>query len=502
MLVRSSGLLLHPTSLPSPFGVGDIGPTAYRWVDTLAAMKQSWWQILPLGPTGFGDSPYQSFSAFAGNVNLLSPELLERDGLLPASAWSGRWFPDEHFDSVNVVPFKAGLLQQAWQHFHAGHAPKLRTLFEEYCHREQQWLDDYALFMAVRTELKAVPLVKWPADLIRREPKVLQAAKAKLRNEIELHQFCQFLFDRQWTALRAYAAAKKIRIIGDIPIFVSGDSADVWANPKLFLVDGLCKPSVVAGVPPDYFSADGQHWGNPIYDWKAMHAEGYAWWIARVRQTLKQVDLIRLDHFRGFAQAWHIPAADTNARNGKWVDGPGRKLFDAIQARLGSLPFIAEDLGVITPDVDSLRESLGLPGMRVLQFALDTPKNQYLPCNYVPDTIAYTGTHDNDTTVGWWRTLNGHDQTMVGEYIGHWVHEPAWEMMRLAWGSVAKIAVAPVQDVIAVGSEGRMNVPGKAAGNWKWRMRWADLPFGSVDRVADLTMRFNRVPAEPKLSKV
>ncbi len=499
MLLRSSGLLLHPTSLPGPFGVGDLGPAAYRWVDTLAAMKQTWWQILPLGPTGFGDSPYQSFSAFAGNVTLLSPELLEREGVLPPNASAGRWFPDEHFDSSHVVPFKAELLRQAWQHFHAGKVPKLRTPFEEFCQRERPWLDDYALFTALRGELKDAALVQWPADLIRRDAKVLQAARGKLRSEIELHQFGQFLFDRQWSALKHYAATKKLRIIGDIPIFVSGDSADVWANPKLFLVDDLCRPSVVAGVPPDYFSADGQHWGNPIYDWKAMHADGYAWWIARVRQALKQVDLVRLDHFRGFAQAWHIPAADTNARNGKWIDGPGRKLFDAMQASLGSLPFIAEDLGVITPDVDALRESLKLPGMRVLQFAIDTPKNPYLPCNYEPDTVAYTGTHDNDTTVGWWRSLNGHDQSVVGEYIGHWVHEPAWEFMRLAWGSVAKIAIAPLQDLLAAGTIARMNVPGKADGNWKWRTRWEDFPFGAIERLADLTVRFNRVPVDPKM---
>lgn len=498
MLQRTSGILLHPTSLPGPFGVGDLGPVAYRWIDTLAAMKQSWWQILPLGPTGFADSPYQSFSAFAGNINLLSPEALEREGLISHSSWAGRWFPDDHFDSDAVVPFKAALLRAAWENFHAGNVPKLRPLFEEYCHREQAWLDDYALFTAIRAELKEAPLSKWPAELVRREKQPLATWRAKLRDPIEMVQFGQFLFDRQWTALKAYAAGKRIQIIGDIPIFVSGDSADVWANRHLFLVDELCNPTVVAGVPPDYFSADGQHWGNPIYDWKAMHADGYAWWASRVRHTLKQVDLIRLDHFRGFAQAWHIPAGEKTARNGKWVDGPGRELFDAMKTKLGALPFIAEDLGVITPDVEELRESLALPGMRVLQFAMDTPKNPYLPCNYEPETVAYTGTHDNDTTVGWWRALNSRDQSVIGEYIGHWVHEPAWEMMRLAWGSVAKLAIAPLQDALGIGSEGRMNVPGKAAGNWRWRFRWEYFPYGVVERIADLTERFNRLYEEPK----
>jgi 4-alpha-glucanotransferase len=494
---RSSGVLLHPTSLPGPFGVGDLGPMANRWIDTLAAMKQSWWQILPLGPTGYGDSPYQSFSAFAGNVNLISPELLERDGLVSSSVWAGRWFPDDRVDSSAVVQLKSALLRFAWENFRSGKPGKLRVGFDEYRQHEKDWLDDYALFMAIRGYGKEAPLTTWPAEVIRRTPAALAPLKAKLRDEIEMHQFGQFLFDRQWTALKAYANAKDIRIIGDIPIFVSADSADVWANPQFFLVDEKCQPRVVAGVPPDYFAADGQHWGNPIYDWKAMHADGYAWWIARVKQTLKQVDLIRLDHFRGFAQAWHIPAAEKTARNGKWVDGPGRKLFDAIKAKVGDLPFIAEDLGLITPDVDELRQSLGLPGMRVLQFAMDGPKNQYLPCNYEPATVVYTGTHDNDTTLGWWKGLNSRDQTFIGEYIGHWVHEPHWELIRLAWGSVAELAIAPLQDVLGLGSDARMNVPGKPDGNWKWRVRWEYFPFGIVERLADLTERFNRV-AEQK----
>lgn len=495
---RSSGILLHPTCLPGPFGIGDLGPTASRWIDTLAAMKQSWWQILPLGPTGSGDSPYQSFSAFAGNINLLSPELLERDGLITSAVWAGKWYPDERLDSGPVSELKTLALRTAWETFRSAKAHKLKAAFEEYRTREASWLVDYSLFMAIRESYYDVAFTDWPKELVTRDPAAIAKATATLRDQIDCHQFGQFLFDRQWTQLKEYAHSKKIKIIGDIPIFVSADSADVWANPKLFLLNARSEPSVVAGVPPDYFSQDGQHWGNPIYDWKAMQSDGYAWWVARIRQTLKQVDLIRLDHFRGFVQAWHIPAGEKTARNGKWIDGPGRKLFDAIKSKLGDLPFIAEDLGVITPDVDDLRLGLGLPGMRVLQFAMDTPKNQYLPHNYVPETVCYTGTHDNDTTLGWWRALNGRDQSFIGEYAGHWIHEPAWELLRLAWGSVADLAVAPLQDILGLGSDARMNVPGKAEGNWKWRMKWEYFPYGVNERIADLTERFNRLADEVK----
>ncbi len=493
---RSSGILLHPTCLPGPFGIGDLGPMARRWIDTLAAMKQSWWQILPLGPVGSGDSPYQSFSAFAGNINLLSPELLERDGLVTSAVWAGKWYPDERLDSGPVSELKSLVLQTAWDTFRHAKYHALRAPFEDYCAREAAWLSDYSLFMALREANGNAPFTKWPTDLVRRDPAALAKTSEKYRDAVERHRFGQFLFDRQWTQLKEYAHEKGIKIIGDIPIFVSADSADVWANPKQFLLDANCEPKVVAGVPPDYFSQDGQHWGNPIYDWKAMHADGFAWWVARVRQTLKQVDLIRLDHFRGFVQAWHIPAGETTARNGKWVDGPGRALFDALKAKLGNLPFIAEDLGLITPDVDELRLALGLPGMRVLQFAMDKPQNQYLPHNYVPETVVYTGTHDNDTTLGWWRALNGRDQSFIGEYAGHWIHEPAWELMRLAWSSVADLAIAPLQDVLGLGGDARMNVPGKADGNWKWRMKWEYFPYGTVERIADLTERFNRLPAK------
>ncbi len=496
MGLRSAGILLHPTCLPGPFGIGDLGPAAYRWVDTLAAMKQSWWQILPLGPTGAGDSPYQSFSAFAGNILLLSPELLERDELVRSELWHGKWYPDERVDFGPVTAFKNLLHHTAARTFFAQSNHKLKTKFEEFCQAESAWLEPYCLFMAIRESQNFSHFTSWPSNLIAREPKALLQAREKLADSIRVHQFGQFLFDRQWRQLKDYAHSKAIKIIGDIPIFVSGDSADLWAHPEYFLVDKHCNPSVIAGVPPDYFSEDGQLWGNPIYDWDALAKDGYSWWINRVRQTLKHVDIVRLDHFRGFAQAWHIPAGELTARNGEWIDGPGRYLFDAIAESIGKLPFIAEDLGLITTDVEELRDTLQLPGMRVLQFAMDKPQNPYLPHNYVRETVVYTGTHDNDTTLGWWRSLNGRDQSFIGEYVGHWVQEPAWELLRLAWGSVAEIAIAPLQDVLGLGSDARMNVPGKPDGNWKWRFRWEYFPYGIVDRIVDLTERYNRVPKE------
>jgi 4-alpha-glucanotransferase len=461
----------------------------------LAVAKQGWWQILPLGPTGAGDSPYQSFSAFAGSVNLLSPEVLERDGLVSAAFWAGQSFPDGHVDYPRVEAFKKGLLREAWNGFGGGRAGHLRSEFDSFRHREGGWLDGFALFMAIRDSLGGAGLTRWPAELLRRDPPALAAAAERLAGEVQFHKFGQFLFDRQWTALKTFAREKMVRVIGDIPIFVSPDSADVWANPRQFLVDDTCRPRVVAGVPPDYFSADGQHWGNPLYDWAAMAADGYSWWVARVRQTLRQVDLIRLDHFRGFRQAWQIPASESTARNGKWVDGPGKALFDRLRDALGKLPFIAEDLGLITPDVEELRESLGLPGMRVLQFALDTPRNPYLPHNYERKTVAYTGTHDNDTTNGWYATLNGRDRTFLADLVGHAFGDPAWELIRTAWSSVAELAVAPLQDVLSLGGEARMNTPGRPTGNWRWRVRPDDIKPGLVERLAAMTERYNRLPS-------
>ena len=497
-LPRSSGLLLHPTSLPGPFGIGDLGPVAYRWVETLAAMKQSWWQVLPLGPTGAGDSPYQSFSAFAGNVNLLSPEVLQQDGLVGPELWAGEQFTADYVDNSRVTPFKTKLLRAAWDAFRAGKAGHLKRDFDAYCKAEASWLDDFSLFVSIRESLGRRNLIEWPEDVLRRNPVALAELEKKLANEILLHKFGQFLFDKQWSALKKFAADRGIKIIGDAPIFVALDSADVWANPDQFLLDANRKPTVVAGVPPDYFAVDGQHWGNPIYDWKRMEATGFAWWCARVQRQLKQVDLIRLDHFRGFCQAWHIPASEKTARIGKWVDGPGIKLFERLRTALGALPLIAEDLGVITPDVVALRDTLALPGMRVLQFATEGTASLHWPHNFVLKCACYTGTHDNDTVNGWYSTLSDHDRNYIMLTLGKGIQDAAWEFIRYAWASVAKLAIAPLQDLLSMGSEARMNRPGIATGNWKWRFRLDQFRPEVIQRIADFTTLYNRVPPEPK----
>jgi 4-alpha-glucanotransferase len=488
---RSSGILLHPTSLPGPFGVGDMGPEAYRWVLTLEAMKQSWWQILPLGPTGAGNSPYQSFSAFAGSITLLSPELLQRDGLLPQYLPTD--FPTDRVDFGRVIPFKQAMLREAWGQFRGGAASHLRGEFEAYQAREASWLTGYASFMAIREALGGAALSAWPAEVRSRQPVALGELERTLADEILMHRFGQFLFDRQWSALKTYANEHGVKIIGDAPIFVAMDSSDVWANPEEYLLDAELKPQVVAGVPPDYFSPTGQHWGNPLYDWDKMATNGYAWWVARLKRNLAQVDIIRLDHFRGFAAAWHIPAGDANAMNGQWVDGPRAKLFTAFEKALGTLPIIAEDLGLITPDVDDLRTQFKLPGMRVLQFMLGGPENPYWPHNYEPLTVAYTGTHDNDTTNGWYGTLNESDRRKLANYIGHDLQNPADELVRLAWASTATLAVAPLQDVMGLGQEARMNIPGVGEGNWGWRLRAEEFPAGAIEKIAEWTKVYNRL---------
>lgn len=492
-LPRSAGVLLHPSSLPGPFGIGDLGPEAFRWVETLAAAKQSWWQILPLGPTGYGNSPYQAFSAFAGNVNLLSPELLVRDGLLPEGYFHGKAFPADRVDYDAVAKAKADMVREAWQRF-GSRSHSLRGAFDEYREKEKAWLPDYALFMAIRAAFGGVSLAEWPTDIRKRMPAAVAELEKKLAGEVMIHTFGEFLFDRQWGELKRFANGKGVKLIGDAPIFVSGDSADVWAHPEQFLPSGVGDSGVVAGVPPDYFSEDGQLWGNPLYDWATMEKDNYRWWAARLRRQFSQVDLIRLDHFRGFAAAWHIPAGNKTAKTGEWVDGPREKLFRQLRTDLGELPIIAEDLGLITPDVHALREAFDFPGMRVLQFALGGPDNPYWPHNYEPNTVAYTGTHDNDTTVGWWAGLSDSDRQRLGEYIGHSIREPHWDLIRMAWASVAVLAIAPLQDVLGLGGEARMNVPGVAGGNWGWRFRPDQFQAGVVERLTEWTERYNRVP--------
>jgi 4-alpha-glucanotransferase len=490
---RSAGILLHPTSLPGPYGIGDLGPVAFEWVDVLARAGQKWWQVLPLGPTGYGDSPYQSFSAFAGNPYLISPALLRNAGLLKEADLAGARFPADRVDYGAVIPFKLGLLGHAWGNFLGGAAAGLRAGFEEFCARQSAWLDDYALFMALKDAHKGAGWLQWPRELVLREPAALERARRHLADGVGRHKFWQFLFTRQWGALKQHAHDRRVRLIGDVPIFVATDSADVWANPGLFKLDKERRPTVVAGVPPDYFSATGQLWGNPHYDWGAMRRTGYAWWVARFRATLAQVDLVRLDHFRGFEAAWEVPAGRETAERGEWVKAPGTELLAAVREALGSLPLIAEDLGIITPAVEELRDLFHLPGMRILQFAFGGEvENRFLPHNFERHTVVYTGTHDNDTTAGWYHTLGHHERAFLERYCPGAGHDVAWNLLRLAWGSVADYAVAPLQDVLALGTEARMNFPGKPAGNWGWRFSTGMVQQATMDRLADLTALYSR----------
>ncbi len=491
--IRSSGVLLHPTSLPSPFGIGDLGPSAYAWVDALVKTRQTWWQILPLGPTGYGDSPYQCFSAFAGNPYLISPQLLVEEGLLDPGDCDNGGFPANIVLYGPVIQFKNYLLEKAWQRFQAGRAGSLRTAFESFCAEESAWLEDYALFMAIKDRHQQRSWLEWDTAARMREPTYLQNVRAESQGAIGLHRFRQFLFYRQWRKLKAYANERGIKIIGDIPIFVSPDSADVWGNPDQFLLDSQRKPKAVAGVPPDYFSATGQLWGNPHYDWEAMKKTGFAWWVERFRATTKLVDLVRLDHFRGFQAYWEVPAGSPNAIKGRWVLAPGEKLLATVRTALGGLPIIAEDLGVITPEVDGLRLAFELPGMRILQFAFgEGAENRFLPHNYEARTVVYTGTHDNDTTWGWYHELDETARDHVRRYLGRDGTDIAWDFIRAAWSSVGSSAIAPLQDILNLGTEARMNFPGKPQGNWAWRFHESQVNSLCLDRLTEMTEMYGR----------
>lgn len=492
---RTAGVLLHPTSLPGPFGIGDLGPTAYEWVDVLAAAKQSWWQILPLGPTGYADSPYQCFSAFAGNPYLLSPELLVRDGLLTPDDLDPPDFPAGYVDYGPVIDYKKRLIARAFETFQARGAPELRRELAAFCGESAAWLDDFALFMALKDAHGGEAWETWETELIRRDPAALRDARRRLGAGVARHKLAQFLFYRQWRALKAHANGKGIKLIGDAPIFVSADSADVWANPTLFKLDEDRRPTVVAGVPPDYFNPEkGQLWGNPHYDWAAMRADGYSWWVARMKATLAQVDLVRLDHFRGFEAAWEVPAGSESAKGGQWVEGPGEDLLGALDEALGGLPLIAEDLGLITPGVEALRREFDLPGMRILQFAFSGPDNRFLPHHYEHNTVVYSGTHDNDTTAGWWEQLPGHEREFLRRYAPWAGHDIAWDLVRMAWSSVAGLAVAPLQDLLSLPTAARMNTPGTSSDNWKWRFQTGQVTEGLVGRLAELTWLYSRNP--------
>ncbi len=488
---RGAGLLLHVTSLPSRYGIGDIGPAALAWIDRLREAGQAWWQALPLGPTGYGDSPYQSLSSFAGNGLLISPELLIEDGLLRSSDCEGPSFPATAADYDAVIPFKQRLIATAWKKFRSGTRADLRPAYERFCAEQAHWLKDYALFRALKARYQGAHYLKWPAELVRRDRTALASACRDLADAVDRVRWAQFLLFRQGARLKEHAQARGLCLIGDLPFFVSPDSSDVWANPELFLLDEQLRPRFVAGVPPDDFSTEGQLWGNPVYDWEALRRSGYRWCIDRLRALLAHVDAIRLDHFRGFAAAWHVPAGAATARSGEWLPGPGADFFTAVQRELGVLPFIAEDLGVITPDVVDLRDRFRLPGTRVLQFAFDGHSdNPYLPHNFVPNAVVYTGTHDNNTTRGWFGELADSRRQILWRYLGRPAGdaaEVAPALMQLGWSSSAALAMAPLQDLLNLGTEDRMNIPGHAAGNWRWRCTEEMLSPPVFQWLSDLT---------------
>lgn len=491
-LPRASGILLHPTSFPSRFGIGDLGPIAYRFIDFLADSKQKFWQLLPLGPTGFGNSPYMSYSAMAGNPLLISPEELQFKGLLKEEDFQDiPEFPLETVDYDRVSTIKMDLLRKAYNNFQ--HHPQ--ELFQEFCQEQAQWLDDYALFMAIKTVTNGDPWNTWEPGLAKRKPEALTEFAQKFSDEINFRKYLQFEFYRQWHYLKRYANERGIRIIGDLPIYVAHDSADVWAHPELFcLHPATGDATLVAGVPPDYFSATGQLWGNPIYNWYYNRKENYQWWIKRFRRLLELVDCVRIDHFRGFEAYWAVPGTEKTAINGRWITGPRADFFKVLEDKLGPVSIIAEDLGVITDQVEALRDKFQFPGMKILQFAFGSGSgNPYLPHAYPRNCVVYTGTHDNDTTYGWFKLLPEHEQKAVEHYVGRIdPHEIHWDLIRVALSSVADWAIIPLQDLLGLGSEHRMNTPGKGEGNWGWRYKWDDLTKEMSHRLRNLTETYGR----------
>jgi len=493
---RSSGILLHPTSLPGRFGIGDLGPSAFRFVDWLSEAGQSVWQILPLGPTTFGDSPYQTLSAFAGNPLLVSLEHLVEDGWLTrADLVQIPDLPSDRVDYGWVIHFKHGLLARAAARFRSHGTTAQREDFTTWCAAQSDWLEDYALFAALKDRYAGKAWTAWPSPLALREPGAISGARTEAAAAIADHKFQQWVFFRQWGRLREYTAAKGIRLFGDLPIFVAHDSCDVWVRRDLFQLGADGAPTVVAGVPPDYFSETGQLWGNPLYDWKRCRAEDYAWWIGRLRAALACVDIVRLDHFRGFAAYWEVPASAKTAVNGRWVAGPGAEFFTAVADQLGRLPIVAEDLGVITPEVEALRDRFDLPGMKVLQFAWSDPTNLFLPHAHRHNCVVYSGTHDNDPTLGWWHhDTDSGTRHFVQEYLADPIAEANWTFIRLGMMSGAHTFIATMQDVLGLGREARMNLPGAGSGNWDWRMPASAFTDPARERLARLTWLYRRRP--------
>ena len=491
---RAGGILVHPTSLPGPFGIGDLGPATISLLDFLAAARQTLWQVLPLGPTGYGNSPYAMLSAFAGNPLLISPQRLVEEGLLtPADVADHPTFPHARVDFGAVISWKMALLRRSHLRFVSSSPAATRHDYERFCEMQHGWLDDYALFAALKAEHEGAAWVHWEESLATRQPAALVQARRRLGSEIAFQKYAQFVFFRQWSTVREAAHQRGIFIVGDLAIFVAHDSADVWAHPELYQLDERGSPTVVAGVPPDYFSKTGQRWGNPLYRWDVLQETGYSWWIERVRRALELEDMIRLDHFRGFHAYWEVPASCETAVEGHWVPGPADALFSAISNALGDIPLIAEDLGQITPGVRMLRKRLGFPGMKVLQFAFSADaRRSHLPHNFTRDVIVYTGTHDNDTTRAWFESRTGHERAHVLRYLNCDPEHVVPAMIRAAFASVANLAVVPMQDVLGLGTEARMNFPSRPGDNWEWRLTEGQLTPEIQDWLASLATLYGR----------
>jgi 4-alpha-glucanotransferase len=495
---RSSGILLHPTSLPSRFGIGELGLEAYRFIDFLVESSQQLWQILPLGPTGYGNSPYACFSALAGNPLLISLEQLQEQGLLTEEDFAELpEFPVDQVDFDQVIKTKIPLLQKACENFRTKGSPIQQKEFIAFCESKTHWLDDYALFMSIREAHNGASWHNWERNISKSHPEVLEEWRQRLESQVYFHKFLQFEFFRQWSKLKLYANSLGIQIIGDIPIYVAHDSADVWAHPEIFSLDEETRePSLMAGVPPDFFSNTGQLWGNPVYKWDKLQQDNFAWWVERFESLLEYVDIIRIDHFRGFQAYWVVDRGETTAINGRWVEAPGTEFFQVLNDKLGKLPIMAEDLGEITPEVYELRDRFDFPGMKILHFAFGGgPDNPYLPFIYPRNCVVYTGTHDNNTTVGWFNELSEGEKESVLRYLGALSSEGInWDLIRLAVGSVANQAIIPLQDILGLGGEAQMNFPGKATGNWGWRYQPGALTEELRDRLKALTYTYGRAP--------
>lgn len=503
---RTSGILLHPTSLPGPHGIGELGPDAVRFVDALCRMGQFYWQILPLGPTGYGNSPYQSSSTFAGNTLLISFDRLVEDGLLQRAELDAfPALPAGRIPFGKVIPAREEILGWAAANFDERATPHMREAMHAFCEQQASWLDDYALYAAIKRAHELKPWTKWPRPLAGRDPSALKAAGERLADPVRREKILQFLFHEHWNRLHAYCHQRGVRIVGDLPIFVAHDSADVWAHPELFLLDDRGRLLVQAGVPPDYFSETGQLWGNPLYRWDIHRETGYAWWLRRMRAILDRVDVVRIDHFRGFEAHWEVPGNAQTAKNGRWVKGPGGDLFEVLRTALEDLPIIAEDLGVITAEVEALRDRFGLPGMRILQFAFgnDPQARTFRPESFPANCVAYTGTHDNDTSVGWFHSEPGSGSTRTAEelererraitrYFGTDGTDIQWSMIADVLNSRANTAIIPLQDILGLGTQARMNQPGTREGNWEWRFTWDMLTTALVERLNGLTVESGR----------